>query len=431
MTDHTHLSRRSLLQMMGASVAMGASSSFFPIMPNKAYAADIERNKILVLLKMNGANDTLNTIVPYTDPKYFTLRPTIALGRTGTSEFCWHDDVFGFHPGLSALLPAWADGKGDLALGLGVGYPTPQIPIKDLYPVQSHFKSSDILNTGVISEVTPDDGWLSCFFSKMAEGQSVADSVVLGTYASSPVMGTTMRTIASPPGSGTLKAWNMATSTVDTEEYKWAYSVQQDIIRASSVFNNIPSKAGTYPSTSLGSTFKHMANIILATYGTANNIPVYVVSHSGYDTHTNQLVAQNTLLSDFAGALAAFRTDMINKGVWQDVMIVTYSDFGRSAYENGVGGTDHGQANTSFIMGGSINGGYVATKPVEQVYSLANVANYQGRSAPGYSLDYRSLYATVMQGWFGASLSVSNSVFNRAALKGQSDSFASLPIFKA
>ena len=409
MFNHRHIHRRDLLKMASA----GAACVALPGLARASAGFAWPQNKTFILFKLDGGNDGLNTVIPYTESLYYKNRPTIAI----KSGYAFQDQRFGFHPSLAPLLPLW--NAKEMAVALGVGYPN---------MTESHFKGSDIWNTAITSEDTPQTGWIDRIFStadpnlSLPKGSGPFDAAaVTGGYAEA-LIGPDIRFVTSTVQSDA----NLPSNAVDPIRasyaashpvYGWLYNTQSEVDAAASVLRKLPiATKTTFPTTSLGQSMGHAANII------ANrlNVPFIFLNQSSYDTHSSQLSRQASLLTDFANSVAALRTEMLAQGLWKNVVLMTYSEFGRNAYENSAGGTDHGKANVEFVFGGSVRGGYYGDQ-----YPLTTLNPSKGVTALDYQLDFRRLYASILQNWFGAPSTVSNALFQSSVY----GSFAPLPLF--
>ena len=409
MTHHPQMHRRALLKFVGA----GAASL---MLPDYAWAGanfSWPQNKTFVLFKMDGGNDGLNTVIPYKDPLYYRNRPTIGI----KNGYAFQDNNFAYRPALAPLLPSWT--AKDMAVALGVGYPN---------MVESHFKGSDIWNTAITAEETPQTGWIDRLFSKSDSNWSLPSApgpfdaaAVTGGYAE-PFLGPDIRFVSSSVQTDPSIPTNalnpgLASYAASRPVYDWLYETQAEVNVEAAVLRNLPVMTRmVFPTSALGQSMAHAANIIAHKL----NVPFVFLNQSSYDTHSDQLNRQQALLAEFAASVAAFRAEMIAQGLWNNVVLMTYSEFGRNAYENSARGTDHGQANAEFIFGGAVKGGYYGAQA-----PLSSLNPQRGIVALPYQLDFRQLYATIMQGWFGAPSNLCSALFDSPVY----GSFSPLPLF--
>ena len=339
--------------------------------------------RTLVLIQVQGGDDGLNAVVPYEDPAYAAARPTLAIPRDQVLPL---GKGLGLAPGLRALLPAWQ--AGDLAIVLGLGYPDPN---------RSHFRSIDIWNTASSSDRVLATGWIARAFAPDRPPRSLAaDAIVIGNDDLGPLAGLGMRTIVINDPRQFARAADAPATPVSTAAPSAAArhlaEVEGDTLHAARMIRETlgrtPSFATEFPATELG---RHMQAAAALLAG-GLQVPVIKLTLGGFDTHTDERARQPRLLEELAGALAAFRDAMKEQGLWDRVLVVTYSEFGRRVEENGSGGTDHGTAAPQFVLGGAVSGGLVGRQP-----SLADLDGGDLR----FTTDFRSLYATIASEWWG------------------------------
>lgn len=343
-----------------------------------AYAAGADWSRILVLIELNGGNDGLNTIVPYADPRYYALRPHLAVTRDTVLPL---SEQLGFNPALEALMPAWQ--TRELALVLGVGYPEPN---------RSHFRSIEIWDTASDARQTLTDGWLARLFaSTPPPADHVAHGVALG-HGLGPLAGGKALAINTPQQllhqagrlpNGTRHETNRALAhllEVRADTRRAADALQERLAQ--------PIEAGaTFPATRLGQQLETTARLL------ASHVPVAAIklTHGGFDTHSRQRATHDRLLRELAEGLAAFRQAMQRHGLWQRVLVLTYSEFGRRAQENGSAGTDHGTAAPHLLLGGRVRGGFHGAQPSLDRLTDGDLV---------HRVDFRQLYLTVAQRWW-------------------------------
>ncbi len=340
--------------------------------------------KTLVLIQVQGGDDGLNAIVPFDDPAYAAARPTLAVPRDQVLPL---GRGLGLAPSLRALLPAWQ--AGDLAIVLGLGYPDPN---------RSHFRSIDIWNTASSSDRVLATGWIARAFAPNGPPDSLAaDAIVIGSDDLGPLKGLGMRTIVIDDprrlaSEAAAAATAPAATALPTAAARHLAEVAGDTLHAARMIREAlgksPPFATRFPETELG---RHM-QAAAALLGGGLQVPVIKLTLGGFDTHTDERARQPRLLEELAGAIAAFRDAMKEKGLWDRVLVVTYSEFGRRVEENGSGGTDHGTAAPQLVLGGAVSGGLVGRQP-----SLADLDGGDLR----FTTDFRSLYATIASGWWG------------------------------
>ena len=340
-------------------------------------------DRVLVLVELNGGNDGLNTVIPYADPAYAAARPGLAIARDRVLQL---DEMLGFHPALAPLMPAWTDD--DLAVVLGVGYPRPD---------RSHFRSIEIWNTGAESDQVLQDGWAARAFSEADIARDlVADAIVL-SGDKGPFFGRDMRTLVmNQPAQFVAQAGRVGSSDMEVRPTALGHilSTRAAVTGAAAEISQRLEAAtpvtATFPQAAFGRQVEVAARIIAA------RIPVAAIKLTlgSFDTHAGQANRHNNLLSILAEGLAAFRLAMQASGDWDRVLVMTYAEFGRRVGQNGSAGTDHGTAAPHFLIGGRVRGGFYGRQP--------SLLDLDGGDLK-YNMDYRSLFATASQNWWGLS----------------------------
>jgi uncharacterized protein (DUF1501 family) len=366
--------------LISGSAATAAILLPFPAL---AQARVIGWDRTLVLLELAGGNDGLNTVVPYVDPIYARLRPVIGIKPEQVIQL---DEKTGLHPSLAPLMEAWK--AGDFAIVQGVGYENPN---------RSHFRSIDIWDTASGSNRFLSDGWVARLLaSRKRPEERLADAVVLGG-GTGPVTGTGLRAVSMPnPERFLRQAQGMQTQDAPVTNPALAHvlKVQREIQDTAKELREVlaraPEAAIDVPNGPLGQELRVATRIINA----GAIVPVIKLSLGGFDTHANQPETHANLLRQLGAGLAAFRKAMIAAGRWDRILVMTYSEFGRRVGQNGSNGTDHGTAAPHFLIGGRVKGGFYGPHP-----NLGDLADGDLRHA----IDYRSLYATVAQSWWGMS----------------------------
>lgn len=340
-----------------AMVGVGAT----PLWLSRAlYAADAPspRKKILVAIFQRGAVDGLNVVVPHGESRYYDLRPTIAIprpDRTPDSAIDL-DGFFGLHPSLEPLKSIYDSGH--LAVVHAAGSPD---------PTRSHFDAQDFMESGTPGLKATTDGWLNRALAKEAKASPVR-AVSLGAQLPRTLRGRNdavainrlddfqvrnaigASTFESMYGASTDKVLN-GTGRETFDAVKLMQSIQKQ--------GYTPANGAKYPGGRLGQSMQQIAQIIKSNVG----LEVAFTDVGGWDTHVNEVGAKPSvgqlanLLNEFGHSLAAFYQDLGDR--MADVTVVTMSEFGRTARENGDRGTDHGHANVMFAMGGDIRGGKV------------------------------------------------------------------------
>jgi uncharacterized protein (DUF1501 family) len=335
------------------------------------------RNKRLVVIFQRGAADGLNIVVPHGEASYYTMRPTIAIPRSQVLDL---DGFFGLHPAMAPLQPLWK--QRHLAIVHAAGSPD---------PTRSHFDAQDFMESGTPGVKATEDGWLNrtlrelpqpaqkSYFRAVSMGPSLP-RILSGLQPAVAVnnisdFGVGGKAPGASPVASTFEA--MYAQSVDTVLHGTGEETFDAVkaLKSADPARYQPAPGAEYPRGRFGDSLKQLAQLIKANLG----VQVAFADIGGWDHHINEGSTQGAIanvLHDFAGSLAAFWTDL--GGLAQDTIVITMSEFGRTARENGNRGTDHGHANAMFIMGGPVKGGKVYGKwpglATEQLYEGRDLA---------------------------------------------------------
>lgn len=352
-------SRRLFLKSSAvAMVGVGATPAW---LSRALYAADAPspRKKVLVAIFQRGAVDGLNVVVPHGEKRYYEMRPTIAIPRpNGTPDTAIDlDGMFGLHPSLTALKPIYDAGQ--LAVIEAVGSPD---------PTRSHFDAQDYMESGTPGRKATNDGWLNRALPSGSGKLSPVRAISMGAALPRALRGhndavainnlSEFQVKDAPSSMGFESMYGNSADKVlngtgreTFEAVKLMQSIQKQ------AYN--PANGAKYPNGRLGQSLMQIARLIKSDVG----LEVAFTDVGGWDTHVNEVgqkPAQGqlaNLLTDFGNSLGAFYQDLGDRIA--DVTVVTMSEFGRTAKENGNRGTDHGHANVMFAFGGGIKGGKV------------------------------------------------------------------------
>jgi uncharacterized protein (DUF1501 family) len=353
--------------MKQGGIAMVGLSTAPAFLQRAIASTPAEGKKQLVVLFQRGAADGLNIVVPFGEANYYQVRPSIAIPqpRRGGSEAALDlDGFFGLHPGLAPLMPIYQ--KGHLAVVHAAGSPD---------PTRSHFDAQDYMESGTPGVKATVDGWLDRAIGTIPEeNASPFRAVAMGPNLPRMLMGGTgaialpdLRQFKVQPQSAA-----MANVVEGGFEAMYAQSVDHalhgtgaetfeaiDLLKKIDVSKYSPENGADYPKSVLGQRLQQIGVMLKAKIGTE----VVFVDCGGWDNHVNEGGAQGqlaNLLKDLSQSLAAFDQDMGDR--MAEIVVVTMSEFGRTAKENGNRGTDHGHANCMFVMGGDVKGGQVYGK---------------------------------------------------------------------
>ncbi|HKN24375.1 MAG TPA: DUF1501 domain-containing protein [Candidatus Acidoferrum sp.] len=323
--------------------------------------------KQLVVLFQRGAADGLNIVVPFAEPNYYRMRPTIAIPppRRGAGDTALDlDGFFALHPALAPLLPLFQNNQ--LAIVHAAGSPD---------PTRSHFDAQDYMESGTPGVKATEDGWLDRAIGTVhEENASPFRAVAMGPNLPRMLQGSTgaiaipdLRQFKVQPQSAAMA--NVAeggfeamySQTVDHALHGTGAETFEaiDMLRKIDTSKYPPENGADYPKTPVGQRLQQIGQMIKANIG----VEVLFLDCGGWDNHVNEGAAQGqlaNLLKDLGQSLAAFHQDMGDR--MADIVVVTMSEFGRTAKENGNRGTDHGHANCMFVMGGDVKGGRVYGK---------------------------------------------------------------------
>ncbi|QBD81884.1 DUF1501 domain-containing protein [Ktedonosporobacter rubrisoli] len=400
------LSRRALIKdgMMIVSAGMVMPAIFSRgVASAKAMSLDGARaslaasDRTLIVVQMAGGNDGLNTVIPYMDPLYRQMRPTLAVPENKVITI---DGRLGLHPNLAPLKQLWD--QGHMAIVEGVGYPNQSL---------SHFQAMDIWQT-LDMNGNGSEGWLGKLvsgwvdqdghpFKAMNIGTQTAQALASISRPVPTLTSTQSYRVAADPadpdrGNGRLQTlMKLYNSYPKTAPYAalldtTALDAQEGGRQLHEAATNYHSTV-QYPAGPFAAGLKVLAQAIVEGLG----LRVGYVTLGGFDTHANQQTTHDTLMKTLADGLAAFYADLVQHSKADNVVVLTWSEFGRRVEENGSQGTDHGTAAPMFILGNPVNKGIFGEPP--------GLGNLDSAGNMKYTIDFRSVYATVLDRWLGAS----------------------------
>ena len=365
----------------------------FPVVPLALEAAAKKLDRRLILIELQGANDGLNTVVPYRSEQYRKIRPNIYLkaNKLITME---NDLAFNFK------MKEMADiyNSGELAVVLGLGYPGSN---------RSHFKSIALWETGGDgTSGVGHSGWLTDDInglegSELLDAHGISLDGGMGVFASSDGTWISMTSIKKFQK---LKHHKM--EKVETNNPALSLLLDRSN-QLNSAMESISKKLGFFNDSARvrGGELGDQLELALNCISAGINSPVIKVSHGSFDTHDNQSRRHNDLLEDLSMAIFDTRKQLVKMDEWHNTLIMTYSEFGRTAYENASEGTDHGTAAPHFLIGGGVKGGFYGKQP-----SLNNLKD----GDMIFTTDYRSFYDSILSSWF----SIKNNKFSEFYVPG-------------
>ncbi|MGF1530024.1 MAG: DUF1501 domain-containing protein [Puniceicoccaceae bacterium] len=381
--------RRAFLHTAAKAASFLAFSRVAPAFV--AHAAEIgapppEKDRtILVLLQLAGGNDGLNTVIPFEDSRYYNLRPNLSIPRGRVLPL---DDYTGFHPECELLKSLFEEG--DLSIIRSVGYPNPN---------RSHFRSTEIWETAVSGSSNQYTGWLGRYFDNDCDAtpENQPAAIYFGTEGpltlegAEPhfVLGVGDRKGAGPADGDLLR--RLATDGPANPHLGFLrHTLMNALIGEAEVAEVIRQyrTRQNYGSTPFGRSMRSIAAMIASGSPTR----VYYASLGGFDTHANQEFRHGRLMRELSENLAAFQADLRERKLDDQVVTLTFSEFGRRPQENSGMGTDHGTAAPLFVMGGPVKGGFQGKTPDLEVASNGDLV---------FETDFRQVYATVLEDWLG------------------------------
>ncbi|MEX3632925.1 DUF1501 domain-containing protein [Paraburkholderia sp. BR14320] len=345
-----------------ANAAQWGDESKAPFVRGRGYS------NLLILIELKGGNDGLNTVIPFSDPAYYTLRKNIGIRREQMIQL---DERTALHPALQLLMPLWRSRQ--LAIVQGVGYAQPNL---------SHFRSIEIWDTASRADQYLRDGWLTrAFAMKPVPFDFAADGVVIGSAEMGPLAN----------GARAIALVN-----------------RTPFVGASRLATPVPELKTAFPGGAFGSSIKTAMQVLAASDSrrmvaagrkrmeppwSGQGVAVIRLTLNGFDTHQNQRGQHAALLQHFAEGMMAMQAALVELGRWSDTLVMTYAEFGRRPRENESNGTDHGTVAPHFVTGARVRGGLYGVSPM--------LARLDGNGNLPVGVDFRHIYATVLGPWWG------------------------------
>jgi uncharacterized protein (DUF1501 family) len=400
--------RRNLLSRGALLVAAGLTTPSFIARTAMALQAEVpggqvpapltpsRQNKILVAVQLSGGNDGLNTLIPFADPRYYQLRSSLAIP---TSDILPLTDSVGLHPGLGGLKSLYDQGM--VAVVQGVGYPNPN---------RSHFRSMDIWHTAR-PDILERTGWLGRYLDACHCGEdqplpavSVGDQLNSMFYAEHTLVpavaslgGFSLQTDSGDRNSRQLQIQTLRNIYAQAGTWPAHEAVmRRTAIKAMDGADQLRAAAAAYQSrveypanNPLAAQLQMVAQVIAGNLGAR----VFSVQLGGFDTHAAQFNQQATLLGQLGDALQAFVQDLTAMGRLDDVVLMTFSEFGRRVAQNGSNGTDHGTAEPMFVIGSRVNAGLLGAYP--------SLDDLDDNGDLKFWVDFRNVYAGIVRDHLG------------------------------
>ncbi|MCL7752360.1 DUF1501 domain-containing protein [Polaribacter sp. Z022] len=352
----------------------------FEQLPNKTFS-----NKKVVIIQLKGGNDGLNTVVPFHNDIYYQQRNKIALKQNDLFKI---SDEVGLHKSLKPLQNLY--NKGFVSIINNVGYPNPNL---------SHFRSTDIWQTASDSNEFLQNGWIGRYLDHTKGNPfsaiEVDDSLSLmlkgetqnGLAITDPKM--FYNSMRAPFFNNVVSNYNDA--HLSEHNLGYLYNTMIDAKSSSKYIyekSKTKSSSAAYPKNLFGKQLKTISQFINSGLETQ----VYYAGLSGFDTHANQTNSQARLLKTYAESMEVFIEDLQKNNAFNDVLILTFSEFGRRVKQNESNGTDHGTANNVFIMGKNL-------KKQGLYNNLPNLGDLDKNGNLKYEIDFREIYATILDKW--------------------------------
>src|SRR5665647_202026 len=344
-------------------------------------------NKVMVVLQFSGGNDGLNTVIPIRNDIYYKSRPKLGIQKDVALKLT---DEAGINPALPFLKELFDEGS--LGIMNNVGYPNPD---------RSHFRSMDIWQSASDSNQYITTGWLGRYLDAQCSGcdkptQALeVDDVLSLALKGNNIKGLALKDPKRLYNTSHERYFKEINAAHEHEEAVVDYlykTLSETLSSADYIYEQSRRHPSSqlYPGTELGKNLKTISSLIMSDI----NTKVYYVSLGSFDTHVNQENQQKRLFTELNDAVSAFVKDLKNNNRFQDVTIMTFSEFGRRVAQNASGGTDHGTANNMFFIGGGLK-----EKGLLNAMPDLNDLN-QGDLK--HTVDFKSVYATMLNKWLGA-----------------------------
>jgi len=343
-------------------------------------------NKVLVVLQLSGGNDGLNTVIPVRNDLYYSARPRLGIQRASALSLT---DEVGIHPALTSFKELYDDGG--LGILNGVGYPNPD---------RSHFRSMDIWQSGSNSEDYIYTGWLGRYLDAQCSGcdkptqaLEIDDTLSLALKGEH-VKGLAMKDPRRLFGTANEKFFKDVLSDhkdqPGEQPVDYLYKTMAETVSSADYIykqSRLHPTNATYPNSGLAQSLKTIASLIFSDI----NTKVYYVSLGSFDTHINQAAQQQRLFTEMNEAISAFVKDLKNNNRFQDVLLMSFSEFGRRVAQNASGGTDHGTANNMFLVSGAL-------KQKGVINGMPDLTQLNDGDLK-HTIDFKQVYATVLNKW--------------------------------
>jgi uncharacterized protein (DUF1501 family) len=382
-----YIKRKKFIQISSLATASLLVPKFLKAFESKSMV--LPGNKVVVILQLSGGNDGLNTVIPFRNDLYYKARPR--LGITKEKALRLTDEV-GLNPALTGFRDLFDDGG--LAVLNNVGYPNPD---------RSHFRSMDIWHTASESNEYLTNGWMGRYLDSQCKGcDKPTQAIEIDDVLSLALKGENIKGIAVKDprrlyGTANEKFFRDILKNRQDEageqpvDYLYK-TMAETLSSADYIFQQSkmhPTNA-VYPTTGLGNSLKTIASLIFSEI----NTKVYYVSLGSFDTHINQEAQQGRLFTEMNDAVKAFVKDLKTQHRFEDVLLFTFSEFGRRVQQNASNGTDHGTANNMFLVSGGL-------KQKGVLNAMPDLGDLDEGDLK-YNVDFKNVYATILNKWLKA-----------------------------
>ncbi|MBS1946996.1 MAG: DUF1501 domain-containing protein [Bacteroidetes bacterium] len=381
------LKRKEFIQLGSIATASMMLPKFLKAFERPAMAPP--GNKVLVVLQMSGGNDGLNTVVPVRNDIYYQLRPQLGIEKAKALQLT---DEVALHPALAGLKELYDDGS--LGIMNNVGYPNPD---------RSHFRSMDIWQSASDSKTYAYTGWLGRYLDAQCHGcDKPTQALEIDDVLSLALKGDRLKGIALKDPARLYNTSHQQYFKEILNDHKFLEeekpvdylykTMAETLSSADYIFqqSKLHPSSAAYPKTGLGKSLQTIASLIFSDI----NTKVYYVSLGSFDTHVNQQNTQQRLFTEMSDAVKAFVADLKSNNRFQDVMLMTFSEFGRRVSQNASGGTDHGTANNMFLVSGGL-------KQKGLINPMPDLSDLNEGDLK-YQIDFKEVYATVLNKWLSA-----------------------------
>ena len=342
----------------------------------------------LVVIQLTGGNDGLNTVVPYENDLYYKARPTLAIPANKVLTL---DKGLGLNPAMEKMRKLYEQGY--VSVLNSVGYPDPD---------RSHFRSMDIWHTASASNEYLDTGWLGRYLDTYPDASAAHGAIEVDDILSLALKGEKYTGIAVQNVQRFFQATNnpflkkVVQQHTDDHAHNHVDYLYKTLIDTQQSAGYLQEKSKVYRSKQdyPAGEFSHNLKTIAELITSGVESRVYYASLTGFDTHVRQAGQQANLLKELSEGVYSFVQDLQQHNEFKNTMIMVFSEFGRRVEQNASNGTDHGTANNLFLISGDLKHA--------GIYNDAADLQHLDQGDLRYKIDFRDIYATLLQGWLTA-----------------------------